>query len=368
MTRLPLRHTSRRTALKGIAASALLPLATPAIAAETKVRYTLSWLPTGGNAYVYVARQLGYWKKRGLDVELTRGFGSNAALQAISTGQFDIGNAGTGALLLNIIKGLKLYSVNTLTYDSGMGIIVLEKSPIKSPADLAGRTVAATAAGSDTPFLPAYFKRVGLPEDSAKIVYVDAQIIEQSVIGGQVDAQVAVVASSAPKYVSQNIPFRFFPVAEKGLKLYGSSTVVSSKYLEQNRALVEDFSEGMLEGLKFSLLNPKETIDRFLNEQEEIALTRNARLFAEIGLGIAMAQAIAPEAVDHALGYTDLDKMAEQAALVHASFSSEQSTTIPPVPQYASNDLIGKITLTPPEWAQVRESAAPYTKYVPHMA
>ena len=366
MTAVSLRLT-RRAALKAIAAAAIVPLAAPAIAQETKVRYTLSWLPTGSNAYVYVARQLGYWKKRGLDVDLTRGYGSNAALQAVSTGQFDLGNAGTGAMLLNIIKGLRLASVNTLTYDSGVGIIVLEISPIKSPADLAGRKIAATAAGADTPFLPAYFKRVGLPEGSVKIVYVDAQIIEQSVITGQLDGQVAFAASSAPKYVSQNIPLRFFPIADEGLKLYGSSTVVSDDYLEKNRALVKDFSEGMLEGLKFSLLNPKETIDRFLQEQEEIALTRNARLFAEFGLGIATAQAVAKESTEHALGYTDLKKLGEQAALVQECFSSEKSVTIPPMAEYASNDLIGNVTLTAPEWDQVRTNAAPYAKYVARM-
>ncbi|HEX3951951.1 MAG TPA: ABC transporter substrate-binding protein [Stellaceae bacterium] len=347
-----------------MAAVSLLPLAAPAIAKETTVRYTLSWLPTGSNSSVYISRQLGYWKQRGLDVEITRGYGSNAALQAVSTGQFDFGNAGTGAMLLSIIKGLKLSSVNTLTYDSGIGIIVLEKSDIKKPADLAGRKIAATAAGSDTPFLPAYFKRVGLPEDSVKIVYVDAQIIEESVIRGEVDGQVAVAASSVPKFVSQNIPMRFFPIAAQGLKMYGSSTTVSNKYLEQNHSVADAFSEGMLEGLKFSLLNPKETVDRFLKEQEEIALTRNARLFAELGLGIATALAIAPESADNSLGYTDLKQLGEQAELVRDCFQSEKNAALPQVATYASNDLIGKIALTPAEWAQVRANAAPYAKYV----
>jgi ABC-type nitrate/sulfonate/bicarbonate transport system substrate-binding protein len=368
MTAFAPRRISRRAAVGGIGTTALLPLATPAIAKSVEIRYTLSWLPTGGNAYVYIARQLGYWKKRGITVTLTRGYGSNAALQAVSTGQFDMGNAGTGAFLLSVVKGLKLSSVNTLTYDSGIGIIVPAGSKIKSPKDLAGSSIAATAAGADTPFLPAYFKRVGLPEGSVKVVYVDAQIIEQSVINGQVDGQVAFAASSVPKFVAQKLPIRFFPIADVGLKLYGSSTTISDSYLQQNRALVEDFSHGMLEGVKFTLLNPKETVDRFLIEQEEIAMTHNARLFTELGLGIATAQTLAPESIDHELGHTDLKKLDAQAALVSSTFNADKPVAIPPVAQYASNDLIGKLTLTTAEWTQVRANAAPYETYVARMS
>lgn len=355
---------SRRALLKGAAAAMVLPLAAPAIAQQARIKYTLSWLPTGGNAYVYMARQLGYWKQRGIEVELSRGHGSIAAIQSVSTRQFALGNAGTGAMLLSIIKGLELTTVNTINYDSGMGILVPAKGSIKTPADLAGRKIAATAAGSDTPFLPAYFKKLDLPEGSVTVVYLDPQIIEQSVINGQVDAMVAIASSSVPKFVMQKVDLRFFPLADQGLKIYGSSTLVSNEYLRQNRTLVKDFSEGMLEGLKFSLLNPQETIDRFLKEHEELALARNARQFAELGLGIATVQAIAKESVDNSLGYTDLADIGRQADLVREFIGSEKDAPPPPVARYASNDLIGKIVMTPAEWAKTRENAAPYAGYL----
>src|SRR6516225_6738086 len=45
------------------AAIAGISLARPAIAQPAKVRYTLSWLPTGQYAFLYCARQLGYFKQ-----------------------------------------------------------------------------------------------------------------------------------------------------------------------------------------------------------------------------------------------------------------------------------------------------------------
>ncbi|MEJ0069195.1 MAG: ABC transporter substrate-binding protein [Pseudomonadota bacterium] len=117
------------------------------------MRYTLSWLPTGQYAYVFMARQLGYWKQRGIEVEIAGGRGSLGAIQGVSTGQFDMGGASTGANVLSIIKGVDLRIVGTQGYDASLGVLVPAKGPIKTAKDLEGKTIGVTAAGGDTPFL-----------------------------------------------------------------------------------------------------------------------------------------------------------------------------------------------------------------------
>ena len=100
----PLRLTRRRlvgTIAGAGAAAAAGWFPRPAIAQAVKVRYTLSWLPTGQYAYIYAARQLGYFSKRGIDLDISRGYGSMAAIQAVATGQFEMGGAQTGARFLN---------------------------------------------------------------------------------------------------------------------------------------------------------------------------------------------------------------------------------------------------------------------------
>src|ERR1700722_3051922 len=104
----PLRLTRRR--LVGTIAGAGVSAAAgwvprPAIAQTVKVRYTLSWLPTGQYAYIYAARQLGYFKKRGIDLDIARGYGSMAAIQAVAAGQFEMGGAQTGGQMLPIMRG-----------------------------------------------------------------------------------------------------------------------------------------------------------------------------------------------------------------------------------------------------------------------
>src|SRR5262249_26249815 len=128
---------NRRTLLGGLAAATAFSFPRPAIAQLVKVRYTLSWLPTGQYAFIYAARQLGYFKRRGIDLDISRGFGSMAAIHGISSGQFDIGGSQTGALLLSIIKGLDLRFLATHGYDATLGILVPQKNAsIQTPKDL----------------------------------------------------------------------------------------------------------------------------------------------------------------------------------------------------------------------------------------
>ena len=46
----------------------------------------LAWLPEGSYAYAFVARAKGFWRSRGLDVEIARGFGSFTSAQAVAAG------------------------------------------------------------------------------------------------------------------------------------------------------------------------------------------------------------------------------------------------------------------------------------------
>jgi NitT/TauT family transport system substrate-binding protein len=175
----------------------------PAISKPIQVSYTLSWLPTGQYAYLYAARQLGYFKKRGIDLDISRGFGSMAANQAVAIGKFQMGGAQTGANLLGLMRGLDLRLLGTQGYDATLGIVALKKGPIKTPRDLEGRTIGVSAAGGDTAFLPAYCKLAGIDFDKLKVVQLDSKILEQSAMSGVVDSIVVTGLSSIPNFVSE---------------------------------------------------------------------------------------------------------------------------------------------------------------------
>ena len=88
------RLTRRSLLAAGVAAAGSLPLPRLVFARNVKpVKFTLPWVSEGSNPFTYVAKGMGFWEKRGLDVSIARGSGSVAAAQAIGAGQFDFGLA-----------------------------------------------------------------------------------------------------------------------------------------------------------------------------------------------------------------------------------------------------------------------------------
>jgi NitT/TauT family transport system substrate-binding protein len=363
---MPAVMTRRRiltTAAAGISAvTAASCFPRPALSQAVKVRYTLSWLPTGQYAFIYSARQLGYLTKRGIDLEISRGFGSLAAIQAVSTGQFDMGGAQTGAILLSIIKGSNLRLPATQGYDATLGILVPEKNPIQRPKDLEGKKIGVTPTSADTPFLPAYCRLAGVDFSKLNIVQFDSKILEQSAMSGVVDAILVTGLSSVPNFVSENISFRMLPYSDVGLQFYWQNTIVTAAYFEKNKELVDNVAEGILEGLKFMLLNPQEAMERHLKEHQELAIGKNGRLYVELGLSMTNAIMIAPESMQHGLGYTDFVEIDKQARFVKQYAAASVDRDPPKANTFCSNDNANKVTLTAAEWEQVRSNSQKYAK------
>ncbi len=359
-----LRPTRRKLLSTMSAAAAVtgigMPFPRPAIAQPAQVRYTLSWLPTGQYAFIYSARQLGYFKRRGIDIEISRGFGSMAAAQAVGNGKFEMGGAQTGANLLSIMRGLDLRILGTQGYDATLGVLAPEKSPVKTPKDLEGRKIGVSAAGGDTPFLPAYCQLAGVDFSKVSVVQLDSKILEQSAMSGVVDSIIVTGLSSIPNFVAENVQFRLFPFSRVGLQFYWVNTIASGEYYNKNKEVADNVQAGIVEGMKFMLLNPEEAMERHIKEHPELALGKNGKLYVELGLGMTRAIMMAPESMNHGIGYTDLGKVDEQAKVVKQYTAKPTDRDPPKAEVFVSNNDEGKVTLTAAEWEQVKASTRKY--------
>jgi len=358
----PGRRRMLKAAAAGAAVGTLAPLAFPAIAQPAKIRYTLSWLPTGQYAFVYMARQLGFWKKRGIEVEISRGYGSMGAVNGVVGDKFEMGGAATGAVVLSVMRGLDLHIVGTQGYESFMGILVPANGPIKTPKDLAGRSIGVTAAGGDTPFLPAYCKEAGVDYNSVKVVSLDSQIIEQSVMNGRVDCMIAFGMSSIPNFVTQNFPVRLLRFSDYGLQFYWVNTMVRNDFMRKNEQLVMNFQAGLEEGMKWTMMNVEEAVERHLKEHEELTLDKNGKLFTELGIGMVAVCNTVPETEQHGLGYTDLGKLDAQAKLVKQYTGKPTDPDPPPADRYTVNFKGAAVPLTPAEWQTVKSKTGKYAQ------
>ena len=357
------RHgISRRGVLAGAAAgAALLPL--PAIAQSRAVKFTLSWVAQGSFAYVYVARAKGIMKARGIDFDIARGFGSMASAQAIAGGQFDFGLVAAPPLILSVAKGLPLIALATCDYDATMGVRVLDTSPIVKPQELAGKKIASVPTSGEFPFFPAYAAKVGLAPKTVDFVHVDNKVLEQVLMEKEVDAITSFVLGSASAMLSKGVPSRWMLYSAAGIRNDGQTIATQKKTLESDPALCEAVASGLLEALAFSLTDPQESLELFRKEVPEMALNPSAKEFARIGLGMCQHGIDRPEAREHGLGWSNAASYAETTDLV-IQYLNSPGMQLPQPDALFTNRFAGKIKLSEPDWAGVRQRVAEFDKYL----
>jgi NitT/TauT family transport system substrate-binding protein len=131
----------RRIAAALGAASLSMAIALPAAAGDA-VGFALDWVVNGTHAGYFVAQKKDNYGEAGLDVTLSRGFGSGDTIKRVATGTASFGLADTGAIIAAQANEEVPVRIVAMIYDRAtLGIIYLAESGIKGPKDLEGRKI-----------------------------------------------------------------------------------------------------------------------------------------------------------------------------------------------------------------------------------
>jgi len=250
------------------------------------------------------------------------------------------------------MKGLDLKMFGTIGYDSTMGVLVTADSGINTLKDLEGKKLGVVPTSGEVPYLPAVFAGAGVDASKISQVALDAKVLEQALLTKQIDATSAFGGSSIPNFMVKDIPVKMFLYKDAGLAFYLNGLQANSAYFEKNKSLCQDFCAGMMEAVKFSLINPDETIAMHLKANPEIAMTDTGEAYARAGLGIFHVTMLAPEAMKNSIGYGDpakIDGMAKATKEIVAP-----DLAVPPVASYYTNDVLPGITMTEAQWAEAK--------------
>ena len=160
-----------------------------AIAEPVTLRYLAS---QGGVSPHELAYELGYFKDLGIELEnVGYAQGGPASLFALAAGSVDLGSAATAAVINSIAGGndfVAAYPSNGINDQVQSVFYVLEDSPIKSIADIAGKTIAVNTLGAHLDYtVREALHQAGLPQNAANLVVVPGPQLEQTLRSGQVD-------------------------------------------------------------------------------------------------------------------------------------------------------------------------------------
>lgn len=273
-------NRSRRMAtnsLRGAAAAgaAILALTGSAVALD-EVHLQTDWIPSGEHAAYYGAWSKGIYEKHGIDINITRGYGSGDTVTKLAGGAFDFGIADFGAVLAARAKtGVPVKTIGIVYTHSPHSLFVLESSGITDFKDLEGKRIGITPGNSHKLYFPKVAARAGT--DPSKIVWVntDGATMAPLLIQGRLDAAPFYsihhyYQNKAAEAAGEKIVV--LPFEKVGFAIYAASLITTDEMIEENPDLVKRFLAATYEAFEWARDNPEEACTLHTERVPEVAM------------------------------------------------------------------------------------------------
>lgn len=273
------------TTLRAALASALLITGAPSFAQE-KVTVLLDWFINPDHAPLLVAKQIGAFEKRGLDIEIVQPSDPSMPPRLLGAGQGDIAISYQPQLYMLAEEELPVTRVATLV-DSPLNVLAaIEGKGIETIADLKGKKIGYSVSGVEEATLAAMLQSGGLSLDDVEMVNVNFQLVA-SLLADRVDAVIGGYRNfEATEIRQQGYEPKMFLIEEHGVPMYDELIVLARKG-EENSEMVKSFVAALKEGTAYLLEHPDETWEQFRvdypdldNELNKVAWEDTLPMFA----------------------------------------------------------------------------------------
>jgi NitT/TauT family transport system substrate-binding protein len=258
MSRLRCCCFSSAWALAGLTALGLT--LAPAAAQEKKdVKVMMDWIIQGTHAPFFVAREKGYYKTAGINVQIDAGRGATNVAVSVAGGVYDFGWVDMPSMIKFNAQNPSspLVAVYISFDDSPLAFITLKSKNIRKPADLNGARIAGGPGTAVHDTASILFKAAGAENVKVNWLPVQPQLFGPMVVRGEADGTAGFVNSNIPALMDVGIKFEdIYPVkyADFGANLYGLTLATTKAFIEKNpetvRAMVKALNKGTIDTIK----------------------------------------------------------------------------------------------------------------------
>jgi len=241
--------------------------------APQKVVFALNWFAVGDHAAYWVALDKGYYKAKGLDVELQNSKGSGDAIAKVDTNRADVGLADAVVVIPRVAQGAKIKIVSAVFDLTPLNIWTRKDTGITKPKDLEGKLLAAPPGDAQRQLFPAFAKINGI--DSSKVSWLTIEPAAKFVALSEKRAHaVPDYTTGQPfweKAVGKENLVRM-PWSDYGFDTYSMSIMASEKTMKERPKVLRDFLEASYMGWRDVMADPKSALELFKKRVPDIDL------------------------------------------------------------------------------------------------
>ena len=269
------RSTHHRSLVLGALGTALSLVASPAATAADEVHLQTDWIPSGEHAMYFGGWTKGFWKEQGIDITITRGYGSGDTVTKIAGGAADFGIADIGALITARARtGVPVKQIMQTYTHSPHSLFVLKSSGITTFQGLEDKKIGITPGNSHRVYFPKVAERAGT--DPSKIIWSnsDASAMAALLISKKIDAA---PFFAMHHYYQNKAAMRageeivVLPFVETGFAIYATGLVARDDLIEENPDLVRRFLVANRNAMEWARDNREEACTLHVERVPEVA-------------------------------------------------------------------------------------------------
>ncbi|RAH97439.1 ABC transporter substrate-binding protein [Acuticoccus sediminis] len=246
----------RRTIFAFAAALPLVFSTTSSGVAQDLTKLTLALPSPGGLGYfgLYNAMGEGYFEAEGLEITPQSVNGSSQVIQALLSGQAELGHPGPGPVLNAVENGADIVYIYNYFARSQFNLVVPESSSYEAPSDLKGKIIGVgTADGAEVAFVRSILDDAGMTEgdDYTFLTVGEGGMAVAGFMQGSIDAYASDTAGVATLQL-RGVPLRIL-TPTKFQSYFGNGYAVTTGFYEDNKDVLTRFGRALVKGMKFGM-------------------------------------------------------------------------------------------------------------------
>ncbi len=214
------------------------------------------------------AMKAGLFRKNGLDVDFQRMNSGSVILAAVSAGSVQIGSGSVTSMITAAAHGIPLQIVcGGPFYEAGSRVpyqmlLVGKTSPIKTAADLQGKTLGLSVARGDLAAMStqAWVEKHGVDWSSVRILEIPQSAMVAGVEQGRIDGMSMQSPGSTIALASGKVRMLADPFESLAKRFSIAGWFAATNWVRANPDIVTRFARAMAEASAYSNAHPKDVL------------------------------------------------------------------------------------------------------------
>ena len=243
---------------------------------KDKVSLQLMWLDQFQFAGYYMAKEKGFYRDLGLEVEIKKykeNFDTTTDVLAGKT-NFAIGRS---SLIQLSASGKKIVLLYALFQSSPLVLIALESSGIRTLKDFEHKKLMLTKDGIETASIHAMITSSKIDQETLQ--FKEHNFNLENLINGKIDLYAGYISNEPFQLKQRGIKYKLFYPLDQGFDFYDDILFTSQKELSEHPLRVRNFKEASLRGWKYAFDHINESVDFIYKNYNPQHKSREALLF-----------------------------------------------------------------------------------------